>query len=120
MNVARVPTFAGCLKADLKALSATADLVDLPEGTVLGIGQDLARWWWMPVTGWLLLTCGAEQARTIPSGWSWMACDHSPGQDARLTALHGSRVLTAPLPRLRGALDEHPRLAEAIRATLVA
>ena len=117
--IAGVESLAGCPKADLVALASAADLVDVPQGTVLGEGRDLGHFWWMPLDGWLLLSGHGNQAVTIPSGWSWMAPDRQVPANARLTALRGGRLLTAATPSLLGAMDEHPRLAQAIGATLV-
>jgi hypothetical protein len=117
--VSGLESLAGCGRADLVALAAAADLVEIPEGTVLAEGRDLAHWWWMPIEGWLLLSGQGKQAVTIPAGWSWMAPARQVPIGARLTALRGGRMLTAAVPSILGALDEHPRLAEAISSTLV-
>ena len=117
--VSGVESLAGVARADLLALTIAADLVEVSEGTVLAEGRDLTHWWWMPVEGWLLLSGQGKQAVTIPAGWSWMAPGRAIPAGARLTALRGGRMLTAPVPRILGALDEHPRLARAISSTLV-
>jgi hypothetical protein len=118
--LADVEPFAQCRQADLVALAKAADIVNVPSGTVLGEGSDIKHLWWMPVDGWLLVSGAGNQAITVPAGWSWTARGRDTGPDTRISALRGGRVLTAALPELLGTLDEHPRLAEAIRSTLVA
>ena len=117
--VSHVGSLARCTKSDLIALSSAADLIEVGEGTTLARGRELTHWWWMPIDGWLLLSGQGKQAVTIPSGWSWMAPNRRMPPGARLTALRGGRMLTASLPVLLGTLDDHPKLAEAVSATLV-
>jgi hypothetical protein len=117
--LAGVESLATCGRRELVALAAAADLVEVPEGTVLGVGAALGQYWWMPVDGWLLVSGSGKQAITIPTGWSWTGPSRPIAADTRLTALRGGRVLTATSAALFGALDEHPRLAAAVRSTLV-
>jgi hypothetical protein len=117
--LAGVESLSQCSTPDLVALSAAADLFEVEEGTVLATGRELAQSWWMPIDGWLLLSGQGKQALTVPVGWSWLAPSRHLASAARLTALRGGRILTAPRPVLMGTLDEHPRLAEVIGSTLV-
>jgi hypothetical protein len=117
--LAGVESLATCGSRDLVALAAAADLIDVPEGTVLGAGASLGQYWWMPVDGWLLVSGSGKQAITIPTGWSWAGPSRPIPADTQLTALRGGRVLTATTGALFGALEARPRLAAAVRSTLV-
>jgi hypothetical protein len=117
--LAGVESLSHCSTADLVTLSATADMFEVEEGTLLATGCELAHAWWMPIDGWLLLSGQGKQALTVPAGWSWLASSRQLTPAARLTALRGGRILTAPRRALLGALDEHPRLAEVIGSTLI-
>lgn len=116
--MAAVPSLAECHRTDLEVLAAVADVIRVPAGSVLAEGWDLARQWWMPLEGWLLAEGDAVIARTIPTGWSWVA-PRLPAVGGRLTAPQASQVLVAPVPRIASTLTDHPRLGAAIRATLV-
>ena len=117
--LAGIESLAACGPRDLLALAAAADLVEVPAGTVLGHGSALAHSWWMPVDGWLLVSGHGNQAITVPSGWSWAAPTRNMPPETRISALRGGKVLTTTTPRLLGTLDDFPRLATAIRSTLV-
>lgn len=117
--LAGVDSLAECRDRDLVALAAAADMVDVPSGTVLGEGSQLAHYWWMPIDGWLLVSGHGNQAITVPSGWSWASPGREVPAELKISALRGGRILTTTVPRLLGTLEDFPRLSTAIRSTLV-
>lgn len=116
--MAAVDSLAACRRPDLEVLAAAADLIRVPAGTVLAEGWEFTRQWWMPVDGWLLAEGDSVVARTVPTGWSWVA-PRFPAANGRLSSPRESRLLVAPVHRLASVLDEHPRLGDVVRATLV-
>jgi hypothetical protein len=107
-------SLAGCRHRSLVTLAATADLVTVEAGTVLGQGHDLSRFWWMPIDGWLLVSTGGKQAVTVPAGRSWTG-----GTEGRISALRGGRVLMCSVGALDTATANDSRLAAAIRSSRV-
>ncbi|MHB8467953.1 MAG: hypothetical protein ACYDD7_24305, partial [Acidimicrobiales bacterium] len=89
--LAQLDSLADCRDADLLALAAAADMVDLPSGTVLGEGSELAHFWWMPIDGWLLVSGDDNQSITVPTGWSWAAPTRVVPPGTKITALRGGR-----------------------------
>jgi hypothetical protein len=116
--LANLESLTDCRRPDLETLASTADLIQVPAGTVLAEGAELARFWWMPVEGWLLAEGDTEVSRSIPTGWSWTA-PRLPAVNGSLMALRPARLLVAPVHRIAGALNTRPRLGRAVRATLV-
>jgi hypothetical protein len=110
---------AGCRRADLTQLGASAELMRFAAGVTVAKDVDARRWWWMPLDGRMAVVVDGRPATVIGPG-EGAGLTTSPEAPARLTlvALEEVTILVAERRTLLAVTDTSPRIAAVVARSL--
>jgi hypothetical protein len=117
--LATTPALADCRAVDLVALASAAELVQCDKHDLVAFQSDPRLWWWLVIDGELEVLRDSSPPTRITAGQG-LGLDDTPRASAvTIVALKPTTVLVASRRTLIGTIDEHPRLAEAVRRASV-
>lgn len=116
----RVPLFAGCSKAELRALASSADEIDLRAGSVLTREGRPGREFFVIVGGSAKVTRGTRKLSELRTG-DWfgeIALLTNVPRTATVTATTPIRVLVLTSRAFKGVVESMPSVALKVLATV--